>query len=51
MIRDQMLLELENMVSDYRLTGTESKFYSERQKSTWPNVLEELERLKTKIKD
>jgi hypothetical protein len=51
MVRDQMLLELENLVSDYRLTGTESKFYSDRQKSSWPNILEELERLKIKIKD
>lgn len=51
LIRNEMLIELETLSNDFRLTGNDSKFYSAKQKSEWPSILEELERLKGKVKN
>ena len=44
-------MELEFIKSEYRLTGVDSPLYSERQKGRWGEVWENIENIKSSIKN
>ena len=50
-VRQKMLMEMEIIKSEYRLTGSDSPLYSEKQRTGWGDAWFTLEKLKDSLKN